>query len=97
MAEKMKRVNVTLPLDQVERIRGLTAERPSEYPTVSAFVSAAVAEKLGNEDAHDMLLAVLREEGSEPTEEDRAWAREALRVADQAAAEHAARTSRNVA
>ncbi|MGH8905869.1 MAG: hypothetical protein ACRD0K_05005 [Egibacteraceae bacterium] len=87
MAENVKRVNVTLPLAQVERITQLMADDPAAYPTVSAFVSRAIADRLADEEAHRMLLAVLREQAGEPDEEDRAWAQEALRLADQVAAE----------
>lgn len=88
MAENAKRINVTLPAEQVARIKELAAEQPATYPSVSAFVSEAVTEALASEDAHKMLLEALYDQGGEPAEEDRAWADEALRLAEQIAAEH---------
>ena len=85
VGENVKRVNVTLPLEQVERIRRLMAEQPSAYPSVSAFVVEAIAERLADAEAHHMLVGVLRELGGEPTPEDVAWAERALRLADEAA------------
>jgi len=88
VAETVKRVNVTLPVEQVERIKALMSENPDDYPTVSSFVTQAIADRLANEAAHAALIGVLRDLGGEPTAEDQRWAEEALRRADQAAAEH---------
>jgi Arc/MetJ-type ribon-helix-helix transcriptional regulator len=89
MAEKVKRLNVTVPVEQVERIKQLMAEDPSAYPSVSAFVGEAIADRLANAEAHQMLVAVLRDLGGEPSDDDRAWAEQALRVAEHAARDHA--------
>ncbi len=85
MAETVKRVTVTLPREQVEQIKQFMAADPVAYPTVSAFVRHTIADRLADLDAHEMLLKLLRETGGEPTEEDRAWAAEALALADQMA------------
>jgi hypothetical protein len=91
MSERVKRVTVTLPIDEYERIRAVMACSPTKYPTVSAFVTDAVSERLDEEDGHDELIAFLRESAGEPTAEDREWAANAIRLAEQVAAEHAAR------
>lgn len=92
MAENVKRVNVTLPIEQVDRIKRIVAERPSDYPSVAAFVGEATARMLHDEEAHDMLLSVLGDLGGEPTEADRRWAAEAMRLADHVAREGASDT-----
>jgi Arc/MetJ-type ribon-helix-helix transcriptional regulator len=83
MAENVKRVNVTLPVDDYERVHALVTD--GRYPSVSAFVTDAIRERLAEADAHDMLVGVLRQIGGEPTDEDRAWAADALRLADEVA------------
>jgi Arc/MetJ-type ribon-helix-helix transcriptional regulator len=85
MAEAVKRVNVTLPMDEVERIQELVHD--GRYPSVSAFVTEAIRERLAEADAHDMLVTVLRQIGGDPTADDRAWVDEALRAADELAAQ----------
>jgi Arc/MetJ-type ribon-helix-helix transcriptional regulator len=97
VGENVKRVNVTLPVEQVEGIRRLMAEQPSAYPSVSAFVAEAIAERLADAEAHHMLVGVLRELGGEPTAEDVAWAEQALRLADEAAQVHGHGTGKGAA
>jgi len=45
-------------------------EQDTRYPLTSALVAEAIAERLGDENAHDMLIAMLREFHREPTAED---------------------------
>ena len=85
MSESVKRVNVTLPMPDVERI-GRLVSTTSDYLSVSAFVAAAVREKLAESDAQDMLHRTLVDCTGEPTAEDRAWAEEAIRTAHEVAA-----------
>lgn len=85
MAETVKRVNVTLPSEEVQRIHDLVRE--GRYPSVSAFVTEAIRERLAEADAHDMVVAVLRQIGGEPTAADRAWVDDALRLADELSAQ----------
>lgn len=85
MGENVKRINVTLPVNQVERIQELVAAHPEVYPSVSAFVTDAVAARLSDDDAHGRLVDVLRELGGEPDDDARAWAADALRMADEVA------------
>jgi Arc/MetJ-type ribon-helix-helix transcriptional regulator len=87
MSERVKRVTVTLPTYQYERIRAVMANKPDTYPTVSAFVTEAVSDLLGEEDGHETLLAFLREMDGEPTAEDREWAARAMELARRVAAE----------
>jgi Arc/MetJ-type ribon-helix-helix transcriptional regulator len=89
MAEGVKRINVTLPIEQVDRIREVIAERPAEYRSVSAFVVEAIAERLAESEAHQMLLDILHDLAGTPTDEDLAWADEALRLSDEAARKRA--------
>jgi Arc/MetJ-type ribon-helix-helix transcriptional regulator len=90
MVEQVKRINVTVPTAQLEQIRRLVASNPKAYPSVSAFVAEAVAARLADSEAHQMLLGVLRQLDGEPSQADRAWAEEALRLADEAARAHEA-------
>lgn len=83
MAENVKRVNVTLQIDEYERVHNLVAE--GRYPTVSAFVTDAIRERLAEADAHEMLVGVLHQIGGDPTPEDEMWVADALRVADDVA------------
>jgi len=85
MAETVKRVNITLPSEEVERIHEMVRE--GRYPPASSFVTEAVRERLAEADAHDMLVAVLRQIGGEPTDADRAWVDDALRLADEVSAQ----------
>jgi Arc/MetJ-type ribon-helix-helix transcriptional regulator len=83
MAENVKRINITLPLDEVERLQELVAE--GQYPSVSSFVATAVRDRLAERDAHEMLLASLREIGGEPDRAAEEWADQAMRLADEVA------------
>ncbi|KAB2345475.1 hypothetical protein [Actinomadura rudentiformis] len=87
MAENVKRVTVTLPLEQVERIKAVIARNPDVYPTVSSFVVEAISDRIDSYDAHEMLVDVLREIGGEPDEDAKEWAAEAMKVMREMAAE----------
>lgn len=88
MSENVRRLNVALPNQHIERMQHLIADDPARYPSMSAFVAAAVDERLSEEQAHRMLLKVLRENGGEPTGDDHRWAQAALAISKQAAGEH---------
>lgn len=85
MSETVKRLTVTIPVEQFELIKRLVEQDASRYPSMSAFVTEAIADRLGDEYAHEMLITMLRELHGEPTAEDIAWAQEALGIADHAA------------
>lgn len=84
MAENVKRLTVTIPVEQFQQIKRLV-DQDARYTSMSAFVADAIADRLGDADALKMLIASVRELDGEPTAEDIAWADEALRVAARAA------------
>jgi len=85
MGANVKRLTVTIPVEQFELIKGMVEQEPARYPSMSAFVAEAIAERLADEHAHELLIAMLKAEDGEPTAEDIAWADEALRVIERAA------------
>jgi len=85
MGEHVKRLTVTIPVEQFELIKRLVEQDATRYPSMSAFVADAIADRLGDEDALEMLIATVRELDGEPTAEDIAWAEDALKVVARAA------------
>ncbi len=70
---KTQKVTVTLPVEDVESIRGLVASGHAE--SVSGFVQHAVRVSLDDVAGWGELLAeALRETGGELTEAERSWA-----------------------
>jgi Arc/MetJ-type ribon-helix-helix transcriptional regulator len=76
---------VTISVEQFEQIKRLVEQDAGRYPSMSAFVAEAIADRLGDEYAHEMLITMLREIHGEPTADDIAWADEALRIPDETA------------
>lgn len=70
-----KKITVTLPEDLLERTRDDVAEGKAE--NVSAYVSAAIARFQEEEDTADF-IASMTAKGGRPTEDDEAWARQAM-------------------
>jgi Arc/MetJ-type ribon-helix-helix transcriptional regulator len=70
-----QKIAITLPEDQVASARKAVAE--GRAPSVSAYVSQALARRDADDELADMLAEIYAEAGP-PTDEDRAWARHAL-------------------
>lgn len=74
---KTQKVTVTLPVDDVEAIRGLVASGHAD--SVSGFVQHAVRVSLDDVAGWgEMLAAALRETGGELTAAERSWAADVL-------------------
>jgi Arc/MetJ-type ribon-helix-helix transcriptional regulator len=70
-----KKIAITLPEEQVAAARRAVAEGRS--PSVSAYISQALARRDADEELKDMLAEIYAEVG-QPDASDRAWARRAL-------------------
>ncbi len=70
-----KKIAITLPEEQVAAARRAVAEGRS--PSVSAYISQALARRDADEELEDMLAEIYAEVG-QPDPSDRAWARRAL-------------------
>ena len=66
------KIAVTLPQELVDAAR--SAVRHGRAPSVSAYVSEAVAQRAKSEDLDALLEEMLDETGGPMTEEERAWA-----------------------
>ena len=77
MIEGMTRqkIAITLPEEQVAAARRAVAEGRS--PSVSAYISQALARRDADEELAEA-VAEIYAEGGQPTAADRAWARQAL-------------------
>ncbi len=74
-----KKIAITLPEEQVAAARRAVAEGRS--PSVSAYISQALARRGADEDLADTVAEIYAETG-DPTAADRAWARQALGLAE---------------
>ncbi len=75
------KVTVTIPLDVLEA--ALETIKSRHLPSLSAYVSEALAERVGldhDEDDYLAWLNQLSEELGEPTREDYEWARNVLQL-----------------
>jgi Arc/MetJ-type ribon-helix-helix transcriptional regulator len=70
-----QKIAITLPEEQVAAARRAVAEGRS--PSVSAYISQALARRSADEELADTLAEIYAESGL-PTDADRAWARRAL-------------------
>jgi Arc/MetJ-type ribon-helix-helix transcriptional regulator len=70
-----KKIAITLPEEQVAAARRAVAEGRS--PSVSAYISQALARRDADDELRDMLAEIYTEVG-QPDASDRAWARQAL-------------------
>lgn len=70
-----RKIAITLPEEQVAAARRAVAEGRS--PSVSAYISQALARRDADEELAETVAEIYAEAGP-PTEEDRAWARRAL-------------------
>jgi len=70
-----KKIAITLPEEQVAAARRAVADGRS--PSVSAYISQALARRDADDDLREMLAEIYAETG-QPNEADRAWARQAL-------------------
>jgi Arc/MetJ-type ribon-helix-helix transcriptional regulator len=70
-----KKIAITLPEEQVAAARRAVAEGRS--PSVSAYISRALARRDADDELRDMLAEIYTEVG-QPDASDRAWARQAL-------------------
>lgn len=70
-----QKIAITLPEQQVAAARQAVAEGRS--PSVSAYISQALARRDADEELLEMLSEIYAEAGP-PTGADRAWARQAL-------------------
>ncbi len=88
---KVAKITVSLPAEQVDRVRDAVAR--GEAASVSGYVSAALADALGapgggltddgsEQDGLAMLLEELVAEHGEPGAEARAWAETALALSE---------------
>jgi Arc/MetJ-type ribon-helix-helix transcriptional regulator len=69
------KITVSLPDEQVAALK--SAVRAGKGRSVSALVSEALAEHLPRETLSELLADLAREDGP-PSDEDRAWAKQAL-------------------
>jgi Arc/MetJ-type ribon-helix-helix transcriptional regulator len=74
-----KKIAITLPEEQVTAARRAVAEGRS--PSVSAYISQALARRAADEDLAEMVAEIYAETG-DPSAADRAWARQALGLAE---------------
>ena len=70
-----KKIAITLPEEQVAAARRAVAEGRS--PSVSAYISQALALRDADDELREMLAEIYLEVG-QPDASDRAWARQAL-------------------
>jgi Arc/MetJ-type ribon-helix-helix transcriptional regulator len=70
-----KKIAITLPEEQVAAARRAVAEGRS--PSVSAYISQALAHRDADDELREMLAEIYTEVG-QPDASDRAWARQAL-------------------
>ena len=70
-----QKIAITLPEEQVAAARHAVAEGRS--PSVSAYISEALARRSADEDLADTLAEIYAESGP-PTDAERSWARRAL-------------------
>lgn len=70
-----KKIAITLPEEQVAAARRAVAEGRS--PSVSAYISKALARRDADDELREMLAEIYLEVG-QPDASDRAWARQAL-------------------
>lgn len=70
-----KKIAITLPEEQVAAARRAVAEGRS--PSVSAYISQALARRDADDELREMLAEIYTEVG-QPYASDRAWARQAL-------------------
>lgn len=69
------KITVSLPDEQVQAVKSAVAQ--GRAASVSALVSAALAEELKREDLSALIADLIAEHGS-PSEADYEWARNAL-------------------
>jgi Arc/MetJ-type ribon-helix-helix transcriptional regulator len=69
------KIAITLPEEQVTAARRAVAEGRS--PSVSAYISKALARRDADEELADTIAEIYAETGL-PTQAERAWARQAL-------------------
>jgi hypothetical protein len=79
MSMTRKKIAITLPEEQVAAARRAVAEGRS--PSVSAYISQALARRGADEDLADTVAEIYAETG-DPTAADRAWARQTLGLAE---------------
>ena len=72
-----KKIAITLPEEQVAAARRAVAEGRS--PSVSAYISQALARRDADDELREMLAEIYLEVG-QPDASDRAWARQALGI-----------------
>jgi Arc/MetJ-type ribon-helix-helix transcriptional regulator len=70
-----KKIAITLPEEQVAAARRAVDEGRS--PSVSAYISQALARRDADEELAETVAEIYAETG-EPTDADRTWARQAL-------------------
>jgi antitoxin ParD1/3/4 len=70
-----KKIAITLPEEQVAAARQAVAQ--GRAPSVSAYISQALARRDADDELQEMLAEIYTQAGP-PTDEDRAWARHAL-------------------
>ena len=70
-----KKIAITFPEEQVAAARRAVAEGRS--PSVSAYISQALARRDADDELREMLAEIYLEVG-QPDASDRAWARQAL-------------------
>jgi Arc/MetJ-type ribon-helix-helix transcriptional regulator len=70
-----KKIAITLPEEQVAAAQRAVAEGRS--PSVSAYISQALARRDADEELREMLAEIYAEIG-QPDDSDRTWARQAL-------------------
>jgi Arc/MetJ-type ribon-helix-helix transcriptional regulator len=73
------KIAITLPEEQVAAARRAVAEGRS--PSVSAYISQALAHRDADEELAETVAEIYAEAG-EPTEADRSWARQALGLSE---------------
>jgi len=74
-----QKIAITLPEEQVAAARRAVAEGRS--PSVSAYISRALARRDADDELAEALAEIYAEAG-QPTAADRAWARQALGLAE---------------
>jgi Arc/MetJ-type ribon-helix-helix transcriptional regulator len=72
-----EKIAITLPEEQVAAARRAVAE--GRAPSVSAYISQALARRSAEEDMAEIIAEIYAQAG-EPTEEDRVWARRVLGI-----------------
>ncbi len=72
-----EKIAITLPEEQVAAARRAVAD--GRAPSVSAYISQALARRDADEELAEAIAEIYAESGS-PTAEERAWARRALGI-----------------